>query len=172
MRDITTLIVHHSDSTWGDAKAIDAWHAERGLPGIGYHAVILNGWREPTVFTPNAIGFCEAGVGLDHIGHHDQGQNVGSVGVCLVGKHVFAWGQIAALHRYYQGLVIRFGTLKIEGHGENEPDEGGTECPGNLLLPEMNLLRECFAYPSLDASYPEVRTLASVLGYRTGYINV
>ena len=171
MREITHLIVHHTASTWGDAKQVDAWHTERGLPGIGYHCVILNGWRTPTALQPNAMGYCEMGVPMEKTGHHDKGQNVGSVGVALVGNHVFAWAQIAALHRYYQALVVRYGEIIVEGHGENEPEEGGTECPGELLLPEMGLVREVFSYPNLDPAFPEVRTLASALGYRTTYVN-
>ena len=43
MRVIDTIVIHQSDSAFGNAAVIDEWHRERGWSGIGYHWVILNG---------------------------------------------------------------------------------------------------------------------------------
>ena len=49
MREIKKIIIHCSDSEFGDAALIDKWHKERGWTGIGYHYVILNGCRKATM---------------------------------------------------------------------------------------------------------------------------
>jgi hypothetical protein len=43
VRKIDTIVIHQSDSAFGNAAVIDKWHRERGWSGIGYHWVILNG---------------------------------------------------------------------------------------------------------------------------------
>ena len=44
-RTISKVIVHVSDSAWGDVEAIRRWHIQRGWSDIGYHYVITNGRR-------------------------------------------------------------------------------------------------------------------------------
>jgi len=36
------VIIHCSDSSFGNAVLIDKWHRQRGFDNIGYHFVILN----------------------------------------------------------------------------------------------------------------------------------
>ena len=48
----SAIIIHCSDSRWGNAWHIDTWHRDRGFqwPGgaIGYHWVVCNGRISPT----------------------------------------------------------------------------------------------------------------------------
>ena len=49
MRKIQHIIVHHSDSKWGDGEVICRWHMNpkpkgNGWSKPGYHVVILNGF--------------------------------------------------------------------------------------------------------------------------------
>ena len=43
MRKIKRIIIHCSDSEFGDAKLIDSWHKQKGWKGIGYHYCLTNG---------------------------------------------------------------------------------------------------------------------------------
>ena len=52
MREINRIVVHCSDSAWADVEVIRGWHilskddGGKGFNDIGYHAVILNGFRK------------------------------------------------------------------------------------------------------------------------------
>lgn len=104
MRDITTHIVHCSDSTFGDAAEIDRWHKARGWRGIGYHFVIL----------PN--GTLEMGRPLNEIGAHVRGHNQNSIGTCLIGKTEFTPAQFTALKTLHLALQGVFPRLTACGH--------------------------------------------------------
>lgn len=144
MRRIDTIIVHHTGSTFGDVATIDRWH--RGPPHhfdeIGYHFVILNGWRSPSVFDPTINGVVQVGRALEKVGAHDLGQNEGSVGVGLVGLEVFTWPQLRALHELVQGLRAGIeNPVAVEGHLEHEPRTTPTDCPGSRLARDLDGLR-------------------------------
>ena len=52
--NVKFIIVHCSDSSWGDVPVINDWHRQRGFdaPGgvpCGYHFVIRNGFRPSKV---------------------------------------------------------------------------------------------------------------------------
>lgn len=131
----THIIVHCSDSPWGDASVIDEWHRERGFSGgIGYHFVILNGHRRTSrVFVPEDDGLLEAGRPEEVEGAHCPGYNRRSIGVCLVGrKGHFTLAQLQRLRILLTGLMQRYG-IPVEhvlGHAEtpNGRSQGKT-CP-------------------------------------------
>lgn len=148
MREIHSIIIHCSDSEWGDAKVIDQWHRARGFASIGYHYVILNGFRtHARVVNKQAIqgeiGLVEIGRPLERIGAHCKGHNAGSIGICLIGRSTFPAAQMAALktlvatlqHRARQwphtpipgaALPDTDSPLTILGHRELDP---GKTCP-------------------------------------------
>ena len=74
-REIKKIIIHCSDSEWGDAYIIDKWHKERGWKGIGYHYVVLNGKRIPNSFDKSEVGFIEKGRPDSEVGSHVVGMN-------------------------------------------------------------------------------------------------
>jgi len=89
------LILHCSDSSFGNAALIAKWHVqERGWSGIGYHYVILNGWLTGTIYNPDYNGHIETGRPLDddpvvknsEVGAHVRGHNYKSIGICLIGN--------------------------------------------------------------------------------------
>ena len=103
MNKPTYIIVHCSASAWGDAKIIDEWHRQRGFSKIGYHYVILNGYRTYAQLKGNQIqpfddGRIEDGRPEDAIGAHCIGYNDRSIGVCLIGDNgKFSIKQISSL---------------------------------------------------------------------------
>lgn len=83
------IVVHVSASRWGDAKAIDSWHKQRGWSGIGYHAVILNGFRAyGSEYDLVFDGKIEPGRPETQQGAHclAKGMNTVALGVCLIGN--------------------------------------------------------------------------------------
>lgn len=95
MREIKKIIVHCSDSYFGDVKAIDAWHKARGWRGIGYHLVITNGVIDATDRYDEAKdGLIQEGRPIEQVGAHCKGKNRESIGVCLIGKTHFSARQL------------------------------------------------------------------------------
>ncbi len=137
MREIKKLIIHCSDSSFGDAATIDNWHKERGWDGIGYHYVVLNGFRKPGQnYNPIEDGLVEPGRPIEKMGAHCRGHNKKSIGVCLIGVRLFSAKQ---LYGALPKLIRRIGLGTIEeveivGHCELD---GGKSCP-NI---DMNMLR-------------------------------
>ena len=95
MREINKIIVHCSDSEFGDADTIDHWHKERGWDEIGYHHVITNGVIQPhTNYNLAHDGLVQAGRNIKKQGAHCRGQNENSIGICLIGRHHFTAKQL------------------------------------------------------------------------------
>ena len=113
MRRIKKIIIHHSESDFGDTKLIEDLHTGRENPlilrawpkdtevyrqhpfqKIGYHYVILNGFIQPEEYQPHLDGVIETGRGEEEEGAHCCGQNQDSLGVCLVGKTLFSARQL------------------------------------------------------------------------------
>lgn len=95
------IVLHHSDSWFGDASIIDTWHRVRGFrnpvtgKSIGYNRVFLNGIRKATSTYVEALdGFMEIGraynldevVTADEQGAHTLGFNGKTFGWCYIGK--------------------------------------------------------------------------------------
>lgn len=126
MRKINKIIIHCSDSWFGDRDLIDSWHRERGWNGIGYHFVITNGyptykdWKSQK-YRSDIDGLIETGRPLDVIGAHCKGHNKDSIGICLIGKRLFSWKQISALQKLIKDLLDTYGHLEVYGHYEFNP---------------------------------------------------
>jgi N-acetylmuramoyl-L-alanine amidase len=148
LRKIDTMVIHCSDSNFGDAKIIDSWHKERGFREIGYNYVILNGQKTPRQTWPDFDGVIEPGRNLDNdtwveeseIGAHALGFNDRSIGVCLIGgqdgtKTAFT------IKQYWSALLLAamwkrvIPDIKILGHNETGANKA---CPAI----DMNLFRE------------------------------
>jgi len=154
MRRIALIVIHCSDSAFGNAALIRRWHTNpppkgNGWSDIGYHFVVLNGQRSLNAsFDTAADGLVEPGRPLERIGSHVTGHNAQSIGVCLIGGRSRngqsvkeTWiteKQKAALFTLLDDLTARYPDARIVGHCELNP---GKTCP-NL---NMNTLRACYA---------------------------
>lgn len=136
MRSVDTIIVHHSDSDWGQVTDIRQWHRDRGFNDIGYHYVILNQYptynalrdHQPSLQTD---GMIQDGRDVEIVGAHAKGHNEGSIGICLIGKDKVTTEQLKALRKLIAGLIFRYKTNGVDikricGHRDVMP----TECPG------------------------------------------
>lgn len=105
-RRINKIIIHCSDSRWGDAAVIDDWHKQRGWSGIGYHWVIGGGFKaNSTDYDPGFDGRVEAGRSEKRTGAHCRMQNRSSIGICLIGVDEFTEKQFESLKRVVKGAM-------------------------------------------------------------------
>ncbi len=129
MREIKRVVVHCTDSEYGDRKLIEEWHKARGFSQIGYHFLILNAYPTQASFSEGKPQFMNDGeliVGrpLDKMGAHCLGYNEDSVGISLVGKRVFSLAQIVTL----SSAILKHGWLDLEIKGHYEYDSKKS-CP-------------------------------------------
>jgi len=136
MRQINKIIVHCSDSDFGDAEEIDRWHKERGWRCIGYHYVILNGCRKKGEYVPQDDGIIEKGRPVEEVGAHCRGQNHDSIGICVIGRHHFSVKQLKKLVGLILDLRQQFGNIPIFGHRDFNPHK---TCP-NFEVRDLNFL--------------------------------
>lgn len=129
MRPIRKLIIHCSDSDFGDVREIDRWHRERGFSLIGYHYLICNGHRTAiSGYSTEVDGLIEYGRTVGMEGAHCYGHNRDSIGICLIGKTEFSNTQMIKLHYLVRSLMLeyRLGPKDVYGHYEFDP---GKTCP-------------------------------------------
>ena len=95
LSDIKKIIVHCSDSEFGDINLIDQWHLARGWDECGYHYVITNGRLDHgKPYNPEHDGLIQAGRLAGEVGAHCKGHNHDSIGICLIGRHHFTGKQL------------------------------------------------------------------------------
>jgi hypothetical protein len=152
MAQIRYIIIHCSDSAFGDVHILRRWHKERGFKEIGYHWVIGNGWRSKGEQVPALDGAVQQGIPLDaddhirgsEVGRHALGYNANSIGICLIGKDgQFTAKQEMALRGLVRTLMglHRIALSNVLGHYETESGAAqGKTCPGM----NMNLWRQEF----------------------------
>ena len=133
MRAITGIIVHHSAGPTNETvDAVRAFHTApppkgRGWSDIAYHLYLYQ--------LPSGAWTVAQGRRFESEGAHDQGQNTGTLGVCIAGDYTKgpvdpdAWTLLVAT---VASLCRRFSlaSVNVEGHRENEPKETPTACPG------------------------------------------
>ncbi len=126
------IVLHCSDSGFGNAALITKWHAlpkpnGRGWSGIGYHYVILNGWLTSTHFNAKFDGHIETGrplnddpfISKNEMGAHVKGFNTNSLGICLIGKSgKFTDNQLNAALELIYDLENQFRDIELYQHGE------------------------------------------------------
>lgn len=138
MRKITKIIIHCSDSNYGDFEAIDEWHKERGWDGCGYHYLLLNGYRSSTSeYKAEDDGILEKGRDDRTAGAHCYGHNGSSIGICIIGKHLFSTSQIFdALPTLLSMLCLEYDLTVDDIYGHHEFNSNKA-CP-NM---DMDMLR-------------------------------
>ena len=144
MRTIKKIVVHCSDSEFGNASLIKEWHTkERGWRDIGYHYVITNGVKEYCrPYQKELDGLIQEGRPLSVAGAHVKGHNRDSIGICLIGKHHFTAKQLYDALPTLLRLLVPSYMLSIDDiYGHNELDPKKT-CPNFQVNNLRNLLKE------------------------------
>lgn len=145
------VIIHCSDSSFGNAALISKWHvlpepAGRGWDAIGYHYVILNGLLSAYKMNSYFDGHIETGrpldddsdMELDEKGAHAFGYN-NAVGICLIGlSGTFTDAQLRSLQHIINRLRVQFKEIKVMQHSDVEPKK--PHCAGltKLQLTTLN----------------------------------
>lgn len=146
----TRVVIHCSDSSFGNASLITKWHTlpvpqGRGWDNIGYHYVILNGRLSPYKMHSRYDGHIETGrpldddsdLELDENGAHAFGYN-NSVGICLIGlSGIFTQAQMRALRYLVSLLRSQFKEITVVQH--SDLDKKKPHCAG-LTTYEIKLL--------------------------------
>lgn len=124
LEDIHTIVVHTSatrEGLWITARDIDIWHRQRTPPFamIGYHRVI------------RLDGSVEQGRPFTRRGAHVAGENVNTLGICMVGgldlrgrpKDTYTNAQYNALHSEIINIRQLCPNLRgVCGHRDFSPD--------------------------------------------------
>lgn len=138
--NIKYIVIHCSASTFGDAESINKIHVrQNGWTKIGYHYVILNGYRDFESFKKGAKtsdGLIETGriITDEYVerGAHEPKFNSNSIGICLIGGQTenfdgtgtliedFSSLQVAALIAKVKELMDKYNIPKenVIGHCE------------------------------------------------------
>lgn len=149
MGNLENIIIHCSDSSFGDANEIRRWHLEKGWRDIGYHFVILNGFILKDFHLKSLDGSIECGRPLNgdniitgnEVGAHTLGYNANSIGICLIGIRIFSNNQMQSLYNLLHDLCRTFKIPVINVLGHCETDSGKEQyktCPNF----DMVLIRE------------------------------
>jgi len=177
----STIVVHHSATAEGGAKAFDKFHKEtRGWDGLGYHFVIGNG-------TDTLDGEVEVGARWrqQKTGAHcktpNNYYNEHGIGICLVGDFTQSRPtarQLASLRKLTRFLAktCDIAPIRVTTHRNVT---GGTVCPGphfhlealrNAMVEGPQRPRSSRNRPALASEKPRapraVGTPASVLSYQ------
>ena len=139
------IIVHCSDSHYGNKQLIDKWHNAKRWNGCGYHYVITNCYPTRDLYDNyqphiKSDGMVTPGRVHTQEGAHCYGYNSKSIGICLIGVGTFTSRQLKSLKILVQKLQYDYGyKLKVLGHNETPSGiDQGKSCP-NI---NMNWLRQ------------------------------
>jgi hypothetical protein len=128
------VIIHCSDSKFGNAVMIDGWHNIRGFKNaegihIGYHLVILNGWLTSNKFNKYFDGLIETGRAMDDDDKFEFDETAAAtlgknncVQICLIGKPgKFTSAQVLSLKKSCEWIREIFGEIHISQHSDHDP---------------------------------------------------
>jgi len=142
MRPIRKIIIHCTDSEWGNIEIIDSWHRARGWDEIGYHFLVGNAYptylnlknRRPQM---EHDGMILEGRPIEKMGAHCRGHNLDSIGIALIGINTFSKSQIKSLVQLIKFLMKQYELQITDVYGHYEFD-ARKSCP-NM---DMNYFRE------------------------------
>jgi N-acetylmuramoyl-L-alanine amidase len=125
MNQIKRIIIHCSDSRYGDRDFIKRIHVDQnGWKDIGYNAIILNGRPKKDYYMAldgllvegrtDSITFKST---LLKTGAHAKGHNT-DIGVCLIGKNSFTDKQFETLYYFCKLWKQIIPDIEIIGHNK------------------------------------------------------
>jgi N-acetylmuramoyl-L-alanine amidase len=125
--EIKSIVVHCSESSFGDVPIITGWHIDRDFDTIGYNFVIENGYpkstrkhvasRDGRIVQGRAIDF-NSSLDKKEKGAHAYGFNSSSIGICLIGIRHFTDKQYESLMHFYKMWKCIIPNIKMFGHNE------------------------------------------------------
>lgn len=133
------VIIHCSDSLYGDVETFRKWHLENGWNDVGYNWIITNGiFRQNSKYKKANDGFIQPGRSVEFIGAHAKGYNESHLSICLAGRWHFTWQQFASLFAQIKQIKEEYiPTLTVENIlGHYEVDQHGKTCP-NIDMDSM-----------------------------------
>lgn len=127
------IVIHHSATPTGGARAFDKMHRAKGWDELGYHFVIGNG-------TDTRDGQVEVGSRWPkqkwgaHAKTPDNRYNEHGIGICLVGNFDVTHPTEAQLRSLSRLVAYLMKTYKIPpDHVLGHRDTKSTDCPGRYL---------------------------------------
>jgi hypothetical protein len=131
--DIKYIVIHITDSYYGDVGTVNRWHKQKGWFQIGYHFLVLNSFptkyrwesKRPDIYSDGKI---QQGRLDKYQGAHVRGQNWQTIGVAMVGKNGgFSAAQLNSALYICRELKKKFpGIIEVRGHTEFDV---GKSCP-------------------------------------------
>lgn len=120
---VDTIVIHITDSNYGDVETIDRWHKDLGWDMIGYHFLVTNCY--PTyeswiAGTPDLSldGAVFEGRPEEYSGAHVKGHNWHTLGVAMVGRGGVTSRQLDSTIMLCAELRDRFPIEEVKGHNE------------------------------------------------------
>ena len=131
------VVIHHSASSSGSAKAFDRYHRlQRGWDELGYHFVIDNGHGGPDGRVEVGPRWTKQKHGAHCGGTPDNEYNEYGIGICLVGSFSTSQpspAQLSALSKLLTYLMRTHRISPINVIGHRDAPSAGTACPGDNL---------------------------------------
>jgi len=141
MRAINKIIIHVSDSTFGDVGVFKKWHTDkkpygRGWSDIGYNFVIPSGVvHKYDDYDATMDGMIQKGRPVERAGAHAKGHNKDSIGIVFTGlsmDNITEKQRIGSIE--FIALLLKKYSLRINdviGHCETwyEKEHGYKTCP-------------------------------------------
>jgi N-acetylmuramoyl-L-alanine amidase len=127
------IILHCSDSKFGNACLIDRWHAEKGFDNgtvhIGYHYVILNGQLTANKYHKFFNGSIETGRALDDDDKFEFDETAAAtlgknncVQICFIGESGdFTISQMKNCAILLRMLKEQYSDIKVYQHSDFDP---------------------------------------------------
>jgi hypothetical protein len=142
------IVVHHSASETGGARAFDVAHRARGWDELGYHFVIGNGTDTPDGYVEVGPRWFKQKHGA-HCKTPDNFYNDYGIGICLVGNFDETSPspkQMESLRKLVTFLMQRYQLSPGSIYGHGEVRGTATDCPGRYF--PMVSLRYSLSNPS------------------------
>lgn len=132
------IVIHCSDSSFGDSLVIDSWHKQKGWSGVGYHFVITNGKQTSrSDYLVSTDGQIHSARPLTKNGAHAKSYNSTHIGICLIGIKYFTDRQYSALQMVIKELCHKYDIdpKDVIGHYQCTT-ANGKSCP-NFDVPQF-----------------------------------
>ena len=135
------VVIHHSDSDFGNAEVFDAWHRSRGFDELGYHFVITNGRGAGDGQVQVGSRWTKQKWGAHTGGTPDNEYNNFGIGICVVGtfgSQSPSAAQLESLRRLTLYLARKYHIAPENVIGHRDAPNARTDCPGDELYEHLN----------------------------------